>query len=213
MGTWGPGLWSDDTAADVRVRYREALEDGLGDDEAATLVLTEFAADLGDEDTAGVVWLALAVSQHLAGRLSADVRDQALAVIDTGADARRWEHAEPHMRARRAEVLAKVRDQLAGPQAARKRIRRPPRQVTSLTPGDILAYQVPSDRRHGSICWPSAPSPRTGTALSPSSACSTTTSRASRRPASWRGYKISEPGVAPIRCSRPIPGGPSPARS
>jgi hypothetical protein len=148
MGTWGPGIWSDDTAADVRASYREALEDGLGDDEAAALVLTEFAAELGDEDTAGVVWLALAVSQHLAGRLSAQVRDQALSVIDSGADARRWEHAEPRARARRAEVLAKVQDQLAGPQPARKRIRRPPRQVTSLTPGDILAYQAPSGRIH-----------------------------------------------------------------
>lgn len=148
MGTWGPGLWSDDTAADVRTCYREALEDGLGDDEATTLVLTGFAAELGDEDSAGVVWLALAVSQHLAGRLSAHVRDQALAVIDSGADARRWEHAVPRLRARRAEVLARVRDQLAGPQPAPKPIRRPPRQVTSLAPGDILAYQAASGRVH-----------------------------------------------------------------
>ena len=39
MGTWGPGLWSDDTAADVRDTYREALEGGLSDDDATAKVL------------------------------------------------------------------------------------------------------------------------------------------------------------------------------
>jgi hypothetical protein len=39
MGTWGPGLWSDDTAADVRDTYRKALEDGLSDDDATGKVL------------------------------------------------------------------------------------------------------------------------------------------------------------------------------
>jgi hypothetical protein len=67
MGAWGTGLWSDDTACDVRATYREALEDGLSNEEAADKVLAEFAPDLADEDSAPVVWLALAVSQHQRG--------------------------------------------------------------------------------------------------------------------------------------------------
>lgn len=148
MGTWGPGLWSDDTAADVRACYREALEDGLSDEEATAGVLSQFAPDLADEDSAPVVWLALAVSQHLHGRLTPHVRDQALAAIDSGADLRLWDHADGRVRSRRAAVLDKIQGQLTGPQPARKQVRRPPRRVTSLAPGDVLGYRARSERVH-----------------------------------------------------------------
>jgi hypothetical protein len=148
MGAWGPGLWSDDTASDVRTTYREALEDGLSDEDAAEKVLAEFAAELEDQDTSPVVWLALAVSQHDRGRLTGEIRDHALEVISSGADARRWQDAQPRIRARRAAVLARVGDQLAGPQPARKPVRRPARHVTALKPGDVLAFPAPSGRFH-----------------------------------------------------------------
>jgi hypothetical protein len=148
MGTWGPGLWSDDTAADVRACYREALEDGLSDEEATAGVLSQFAPDLADAYHAPVVWLALAVSQHLHGRLTPQVRDQALVAIDSGADLRRWDHADGRVRSRRAAVLGKVRGELTGPQPARKKVRRPPRRVTSLAAGDVLGYRARSERIH-----------------------------------------------------------------
>ncbi len=148
MGAWGPGLWSDDTASDVRTTYREALEDGLSDEDATAKVLAEFAAELEDQDTSPVVWLALAVGQHYLGRLTGEVRDRALDVIRSGADSRRWQDAEPRIRARRAAVLAKVGDQLAGQQPARKPVRRPARHITTLKPGDVLAFQAPSGRFH-----------------------------------------------------------------
>jgi hypothetical protein len=95
VGAWGVGLWSDDTALDVRAMHRNALEDRLGDEQATETVLTEFAQHLADEDDAPVVWLALAVCQHEQGRLTPEVRDRALEVIDSGADLRRWEHLGP----------------------------------------------------------------------------------------------------------------------
>lgn len=146
MGAWGPGLWSDDTASDVRTTYREALEDGLSDEDATTKVLAEFAAELEDQDTSPVVWLALAVSQHNLGRLTGETRDRAHEVIHSGADSRRWQDAEPGIRAKRAAVMAKVAGQLAGQQPARKSVRRPARHITTLKPGDVLAFQAPSGR-------------------------------------------------------------------
>lgn len=148
MGAWGTGLWSDDTACDVRATYREALEDGLSDEDATGKVVTEFAPDLAYEDAAPVVWLALAVSQHERGRLTADVRARALAVIDTGAALRPWEHTGSGIRARRAAVLTRVRARLTSAQPSRKPVRRRPRHVTTLKPGDILAYQASSGRFH-----------------------------------------------------------------
>ena len=73
MGAWGPGLWPDDTASDVRTTYREALEDGLSDEDATENVVAEFAAELEDQDTSPVAWLALAVSQHDRGRLTGEI--------------------------------------------------------------------------------------------------------------------------------------------
>jgi hypothetical protein len=148
MGAWGAGLWSDDTAYDVRAAYRNALEDGLSDEQATQKVLTGFATELADEDAAPVVWLALAVSQHERGRLTPDVRERALTVIDTGADLRRWEHLGARERGRRAAVLTRVRARLMSPQPPRKPVRRRPRHVTTLKPGDILAYRAPSGRFH-----------------------------------------------------------------
>lgn len=144
MGTWGPGLWQDDTAADIRGAYREALEDGLTDEDARNKVLNDFSADLADEEYAGVVWLALAGVQHSLGRLDADVRDQALRVIDGGSDLLRWQGSKEL--AKRRAVLAKLRDDLVGPQPARKKVRRPPRRVTTLVPGEVVAYRARSGR-------------------------------------------------------------------
>ena len=76
------------------------------------------------------------------------MRDRALEVIDSGADLRRWQDAEPRVQARRAAALARVQEQLTGPQPARKVIRRPARHVTTLEPGDIVAFQASSGRIH-----------------------------------------------------------------
>lgn len=148
MGAWGPGLWSDDTSSDVRATYREALEDGLSDEDAAASVLASFEADLGDEDQAGVVWIALAVAQSSLGRLSPDVRDHAIEVIDSGSDLQRWAAADAKVAAKRRAVLAKAREQLVGEQPTRKRIRKPPRPATTLAPGDVIGFLADSGRRH-----------------------------------------------------------------
>lgn len=148
MGAWGQGLWSDDTAADVRSTYREALEDGLDDAAAAGTVLTAFKEALDDADDGPVVWLALAAAQSNVGRLTENAKTKAIEVIDSGADLRRWDTADAKTTAKRRTVLAKLRDQLTGDQPAAKRIRRPSRPVTSLTPGDLLAYRAESGRLH-----------------------------------------------------------------
>jgi hypothetical protein len=45
----GAGLWSDDTAREVRAVCREAVDDGLSDEEATEQVLAELAPDLAAE--------------------------------------------------------------------------------------------------------------------------------------------------------------------
>jgi hypothetical protein len=146
MSADGPGLFSDDTAFDVREEYRDALTAGLSDDAAMARVLAEFADDLDDVDTSSVVWLALAYTQSTLGRLDDQVRAKALEVMDSGADLRRWHEASVRDQRKRAEVLAKVRAQLEGPQPGRRKVRRPSRTVTTLATGQIILYGAPSGR-------------------------------------------------------------------
>jgi hypothetical protein len=144
MGTDGPGLFSDDTAQDVRDAYREALEDGASDEAAQASVLEAFSESLADEDEGDIVWLALAYSQSKLGRLGDMVRRRALAVLDGGKDPARWEIEGPRAARGRAAALEKVRRQIAGPQPTRKRVRRPARVVTGLSVGQVLGYRAPS---------------------------------------------------------------------
>lgn len=146
MGAWGPALWSDDLAVDVRSDYREALEDGLSDEAAAARMVGRAPARTDDEYV--VFWIALAVAQHNLGRLTAEVRETAVAAIDSGDDLRRWVDADAKALAKRVTVLAKVRQQLLSPQPERKKVRPPPRKETDLVPGDVLAYQTASGRTH-----------------------------------------------------------------
>ncbi|RKN18958.1 hypothetical protein D7147_16285 [Micromonospora musae] len=141
MGAWGPGLFSDDTACDVRDEYREMLEDGLDDDEATQWMLDAYADALDDPDEATSVWLALAVTQSKLGRLDPRVRERAVAAIDKGADLARWSET-PRLAAKRRDVLDKARAQLTGPQPQREKVRPPSRHVTDLQPGDVLSYRA-----------------------------------------------------------------------
>lgn len=138
VGTWGPGVFSDDVALDVRNAWREALMDGL-DDEAATARVFEQLADVfADEDEDSVVaWLALAAAQSQTGRLQPDVRDRALALIESGGDLELWRE-EPTFARQRAAALAKLAARLRGPQSPPKTLKRPKFRPSPLETGDVV---------------------------------------------------------------------------
>jgi hypothetical protein len=136
MGIWGAGVFSDDVAEDVRDAYRQALGDGVPDDEATTQVLAEL---LQSPEDAPVVWLALAATQCTLGRLDQQVKAKALALIVDGTAVEPWLQAKPaELRARRAS-LERLRTKLLGPQPDRKPVRRVWRPDTDLLAGDLLA--------------------------------------------------------------------------
>jgi len=141
MGSWGPALFSDDLACDVRDLYREMIEDGVADEDATRQVVERFAEITDDPDEGPVFWLALAATQSKVGRLTPELRDRALAIIDEGRGLHLWED-DAKLLQRRKAALAKVRDQLAGPQPARRKLRPPARHVTDLEPGDVLGYRT-----------------------------------------------------------------------
>lgn len=141
MGSWGPALFSDDLACDVRDAYREMVEDGVEDDDAIARMSERFAGTLDDPDEGPVFWMALAFTQSKVGRLNTAIRDRALQAIDNGEGLQLWED-DAGLLSKRKAALRRVRAQLIGPQPDRKKLRPPSRHVTDLEPGDVLAYEA-----------------------------------------------------------------------
>ncbi|WP_232667474.1 hypothetical protein [Pseudonocardia sp. TRM90224] len=146
MGADGPGLFSDDTACDVRDAYPDAVADGASAEAARDLVLTAFAEALDDPDEVAVFWLALAHTQSKLGRLDDQTLRTALAILDSGADVDRWRAVGEKAARARSAALDRVRQQLVGPQPAPRRVRRPARPVSSLSEGEVLGYRARSGR-------------------------------------------------------------------
>jgi len=145
MGAWGTGLFSDDTAGDVRDSYREHLGNGLSGPEASARVLSEFKSSLVDPEQAGIIWLALAASQWNVGRLEQETLKQALEVIDSGSDLTRWS-VHPNDRQKRQQVLEKLRDQLQSPQPPQKKVPKLHKETCDWEPGSLLAYRLLSGK-------------------------------------------------------------------
>jgi len=145
VGAWGPGIFSDDTTADIRSDYRELLEDHVPDEEARRRVLDQWTHLVGSDEE-HLLWLALAGAQWQVGRLDDDVKARAIRVIDAGAGLELWAEVGPKALAQRRSALAKFRAQLSGPEPARKTLRRPWRHATDLVPGQVLVFRAANDQ-------------------------------------------------------------------
>ena len=132
VGTWGTGIFSDDTACDVRSVYRANLESGVTDSEAMHDILSAY----GTED--GVVWLALSATQSALGRLDPMVRDRAIQIIDGTQAIDDWGDASARDQQTRRRALSKLRETLTGPQPARRPVAVKWRHHTDLFVGDVL---------------------------------------------------------------------------
>jgi len=117
MGAWGPGIFDDDFAHDVRADYLERLAAGAQPAAASKAIVKSYGRL--DVDEAPVFWLALAATQWEHGALDAAVKRRALAVI-AGGDSPEWSGNK-----RRAAALAKLAAQLATRPPKPKRPRRP----------------------------------------------------------------------------------------
>ncbi len=146
MGTWGPAIFSDDMACDVREGFREFIADGMTPEEATNKLL-EAHTDLDDVDERPVFWLALASTQWKCGRLLGRVKAEAIAVLDAGADLDKWrEEASPRDVRKRERALAKLRGQQLTPQRAPTKIRKAFQDITEYKRGDAISYRLLSGR-------------------------------------------------------------------
>jgi hypothetical protein len=144
MGAWGTGIFSNDTALDVRGDFRELIAAGRSPQEATEQILVLYEMAEPDDAYDAQAWLALAVTQWKMGRVVAQVRDTALRAIEL-------ELAQPIFEGtdirKRAAALSKARDLLTNkpPQPRRVRAERFPQSPFS--PGDVLRCTTASGRQ------------------------------------------------------------------
>ena len=113
MGTWGTGIFENDTAGDVRDAFEDELLAGVDVPTATGHVLRKYADELDDIDDGPVIYLALAALQLEHGALQPDIRERALQVINTGEGLDAWEEAGPRKLQERSQVLESFRVQLS----------------------------------------------------------------------------------------------------
>lgn len=142
MSAWGPAIFSDDLAADLRGQYVALLSIGKNDAEAEKLVLEYYAPAIGTEEETAL-WFALALVEWKKGRLSEFAKDKALSILNNGGDLERWNRPGNEKNyAKRVKVIEGLRRTLLSPMPAKKKIRKPTIHRCPWKVGSLLAYRI-----------------------------------------------------------------------
>ena len=115
MGTWGPAIFFDDFACDIRDEFRDLLAEAGSASEAIATMEKRHSANLNNSDDGPVFWLAVAATSWKLGYLNEKTKQHALEVISSGVDLQRWED-NPLSKNKRAKVLKRLAHQLQSEQ-------------------------------------------------------------------------------------------------
>ena len=148
MGSWGFGLYANDTTCDVRDTYMELLMDQTEAETAYQQMLDKFKEYMGDIDEEPLFWYALAECQWKTGRLLPEAKEKALWWIEHDGGIGPWLES-PNKGAGWKNTLKKLRDKLESPMPNRKNVRRPePINNNPWNLNDIYAYQFHENKQH-----------------------------------------------------------------
>ncbi len=145
MGAWGPAIFSDDLACDLRDDFKNLIAEGLSSADATEKLFNSYEINKDDLEECNVFWLSLAATQWKMGRLDEEVKSKAIKIIDSGSDVLRWrEEGESGWAKQREKHLLKLKEQLLSPQSEPKKIRKRFKNQTDLKFGDAIAYRLNS---------------------------------------------------------------------
>ena len=144
MGTWGPAIFSNDTAPGVRDDFRDLVAHGATPAEATEEILAEYSVGIPGDPDNNDLWLGLAATQHKTGHVVPEVIGRALAIAESTKELERWLPAD---RKGRLQALTKLRETLRTPPPSPRKLR--PRSVATT---DLLIgqHQLYSDIESGS---------------------------------------------------------------
>ncbi len=146
MASWGPGLYQDDVAEEIKSEYIKLLKSGKTNEDATNELITSFKELIKDNEDEPIFWFALADTQWNYGRLITFVKEKAIDNIRNGNNLKKWEE----------EGLAgesKKRKKVLSELEAKLNLQLPPlKKISTYTYykctwniGDVFAYRLESD--------------------------------------------------------------------
>ncbi|MBP3798386.1 MAG: hypothetical protein J6I46_11540 [Ruminococcus sp.] len=146
MGTWGVKLNQNDVYADLKDIYTALLRYGKSDEEALEITVKYFSGLKNGENEDSIIFrLSLADILHRLGRLTDEIRNNALRTIADGADLDEWyKYSQVKGDARKA-VLDELKEMLTSEQPKAKKFSKKRYKICSWKNGDIFRYKFNSD--------------------------------------------------------------------
>lgn len=139
MGAWGPGIFSDDLASDIRYEYNTLLSFNIPDEEAFKLIKEYFFEEGSEEEP--TFWFAIALCQWNKGRLMESVKRKALENIEQ--DLLRWKQSGKEGEyKKRKKVLEEFKDKILSPMPVRKKVSKTTTVHSPWEVGDLLAFKL-----------------------------------------------------------------------
>lgn len=145
MSIWGPELYQNDVALDVREYYKDQLHRGKNGTTVMYELMQRYGDSLSDKDDDLLFWFALADTQWNLGRLENFVKEKALRYIDEGGDLNRWHEECPEKIKHREKVLYALKQKLLSPQPPEKKISQYRLYKCEWKLGDVYAYPLDSE--------------------------------------------------------------------
>ena len=106
MGTWGPKLYEDDLAEDIKDEYERLIEEGKTNEETIKYICKAYKEEIEDEDERPIFWMVLADILCRKKRLTKFAKEKALEEIEVGKNLEKWkrESSEKEYIIRKKEI-------------------------------------------------------------------------------------------------------------
>lgn len=136
-------LYASSCAGEVRRRYIDLLKEGKASGEAVDILMDASVSERADPQYSKLFWLALADTMWQYGRLTEQIRTNALSVIaDSRQSLASLQESCPHIYATRISLLDELEEKFRTPQPEFRKVQTHIRFKTSWETGDVLAYRL-----------------------------------------------------------------------
>lgn len=153
MGTWGTGISSNDTYADVYDEFFELYDAGLSVKEITERLIASNQETINEPDSSNDFWFALAKAQWECKELAPDIFDRVRTIIQTGTDLEVWRRqgADEKSIAKRKIVLAKFLAQLQTERPKAKSRKKKVIRQPVFEKGDCLTFKLSKGNFGGAV--------------------------------------------------------------
>lgn len=145
MGVWGPALYQNDIAIDVKGEFEELINAGKTAQEITCKLTSDYKGIMGNVDEEPSFWFALADTQWNLGVLLPYVKEKALNWIESELDYDVLKCSEYYTIDQRTNALCELKAKLNLPQPLEKKAKSKSVYKCQWKIGDVFAYQLESE--------------------------------------------------------------------